>query len=140
MRSPSYGPHILAGDDSPAVLDLFREILEEEGYRVTTAREALGVAEIKRLAPDLVIIDHMLEDGEGSGWQLLRELRDDPATANLPIVICTGAVQQVRASEALLRQQNIGIVYKPFDIDELVQVIADACPQPSVDLSGSLQA
>ncbi len=67
--------HILAGDDSPVVLDLVRDVLEEEGYRVTTAAAALDLDEIKRIGPDLVILDHMMADGAGSGWELLREIK-----------------------------------------------------------------
>jgi CheY-like chemotaxis protein len=128
--SPGTAKHILAGDDSPEVLDLFRDLLEAEGYRVTLAPDALDLALIKRADPDLVILDHMLEDGAGSGWQLLRELRQDPATAALPVVVCTGAVHRVRENVALLDQFGAALVLKPFDIDRLLQAISQALAGP----------
>lgn len=118
--------HILAGDDSPEVLALFRDLLEAEGYRVTLFPDALDPSVIKRVAPDLVILDHMIGDGAGSGWQLLRDLRQDPATAALPVVVCTGAIQRVRENLALLDQLGAALVLKPFDIDRLLGAITHA--------------
>ena len=123
-------PHILAGDDSPEVLALFRDLLEGEGYRVTLSPDALDLATIKRLSPDLVIFDHMIEEGPGSGWHLLQALRQDPATATLPIVVCTGAVQRVRENAALLQRLRARLVLKPFDIDRLLQAITQDLTAP----------
>jgi len=125
-------PHILAGDDSPEVLALYRDLLEGEGYRVTLSPDDLDLAMIKRLSPDLVILDHMIEDGPGSGWDLLRALRQDPSTATLPIVVCTGAVQRVRENAALLHRLRARLVLKPFDIDRLLRAITQ-------DLTTSLE-
>lgn len=139
MNSASLPPtpvspkHILAGDDSPEVLDLFRDLLEAEGYRVTLTPRHLDLAAIKRVEPDLVILDHMIDDGAGSGWDLMRALRQDPATAALPIVVCTGAVHRVRDNLALLHQFGAALVLKPFDIDRLLGAISQALGAPAVD-------
>lgn len=115
--------HILAGDDSPDILALLRDILEGEGYRVSMSDEMLSLPAIRRTGPDLVILDHMLEDGAGSGWELLREIRRDPELAGLPVVVCTGAVQRVRAQGDELRRLGAQVVLKPFDIDQLLGAI-----------------
>ena len=115
--------HILAGDDSPDVLALLREILEGEGYRVSVSNEPLDLPAVKRIEPDLVILDHMLEDGDGSGWQLMQQLRADPQTDDLPIVVCTGAIHRVRQHRALLDRLGIVVVIKPFDIDHLLAAV-----------------
>ncbi|MDQ3695485.1 MAG: response regulator [Chloroflexota bacterium] len=120
--------HILAGDDSPEILALLRDILEGEGYRVTMAPETLSLADIKRVRPDLVILDHMLEDGAGSGWELLRDLRQDPGLATLPVVVCTGAIQRVRDNAAELERLGAQVVLKPFAIDDLLAAIRHFCP------------
>ncbi len=118
--------HILAGDDSPELLALFRDLLEAEGYRVTLAADAFDLGLIKRVAPDLVVLDHMIGDGAGSGWHLLRDLRRDPATAALPVVVCTGATQRVRDNLAVLDQLGAALVLKPFDIDHFLDAVAEA--------------
>ena len=122
--------HILAGDDSRAILDLLREILEGEGYRVSLSADPLNVAQVKEAEPDLVILDHMLEDGEGSGWQLVQDLRQDPQTAQLPIVVCTGAVHRVREHGDLLERLGVGVVLKPFDIDHLLTMVNRPWTEP----------
>lgn len=125
MTTGDPGPpkHILAGDDSPDILVLLRDILEGEGYRFSMSDQTLSLAEIKRTAPDLVILDHMLEDGAGSGWELLRDIRRDPDLAGLPVVVCTGAVQRVRDQGDELRALGAQLVLKPFDIDQLLGAI-----------------
>lgn len=115
--------HILAGDDSPEVLALLRDILEGEGYRVSMRADPLSLAEIRRSKPDMVILDHMLDDGEGSGWELLREIRRDPDLSRLPVVVCTGAIQRVRAQGEELRRLGAQVVLKPFDIDQLLAAV-----------------
>lgn len=121
--SAAASKHILAGDDSPAILDLLRELLEAEGHRVTVSTDLLDLPTIKRIHPDVVVLDHMLEDGAGSGWRLMQQIRDDPLTATLPIVVCTGAVHRVRQQASLLDRLGVDVVLKPFDIDHLVATI-----------------
>lgn len=133
MRNPN-PKHVLAGDDSPRILDLFRDLLETEGHRVTTSAEGLNLERVKAISPDLVIVDHMLLDGEGSGWALLRELRQDPATVDLPVIVCTGAVHRVRENSDLLAELRAHVVLKPFDIaDFLATVDAATSPPPPLD-------
>ena len=123
--------HVLLCDDSPEIQDLLREILEGEGYRVSPCPEPLTLTEVRRQQPDLVVLDHMLTEGEGSGWQLLAELRADPDLARLPIVVCTGAVHKVRQEDARLRALNAQVVTKPFDIDDLLGAVERAWTWPA---------
>ena len=52
--------HILAINNAPEVLALFRELLEDEGYRVTTQTYMVkDLEEVKRLAPDGIVLDYM---------------------------------------------------------------------------------
>ncbi len=124
--------HILAGDDSPDILDLFREIFEAEGYRVSLSSDALNLDQVKRVGPDLVILDQMLEEGEGSGWRLVEDLRGDPDTISLPVVVCTGAVHRIRENEKTLRRLGVSVVLKPFDIDDLLTTINRSWSDPSI--------
>lgn len=122
MHAPE-SKHILVGDDSPAVLDLLRDILEADGHRVTAWPDPLDLATIKRIGPDAIILDHMIEDGAGSGWRLMEQIRADADLAALPIVVCTGAVRRVRRQRPLLERLGAAVVLKPFDIDNLLTVV-----------------
>jgi DNA-binding response OmpR family regulator len=115
--------HILVVNDTQEILDLFREILEEEGYRVSLysyAMRDLGGIEAKQ--PDLIILDFMI-GGEDYGWQLLQKLKMNRATAQIPVIVCTAAVQLVRQLEGHLKEKAVGVVIKPFDIDDLLREI-----------------
>ena len=113
-------PHILVVNDTQEILDLFEEILEEEGYRVSLYSFAFNdVDEIVKLTPDLVVLDFMI-GGEQHGWQLLQKMKMDRRTAEIPVVVCTAALNLARELEGHLRSKNVGLVLKPFDIDELV--------------------
>jgi len=82
-------PTILVVDDYPQNAALLRELLESRGYRiVTVAHAADAEAEILRDPPDLILLDVVMPGK--SGYQLCKELKDDPATRLIPIVMITG--------------------------------------------------
>jgi DNA-binding response OmpR family regulator len=113
-------PHVLVVNETPEILTLFETLLTEEGYAVTL--DTFGpqdLAEVKRVMPDLLILDFPVGQ-EGPGWQLLQKLKMERATAHLPIVICSGAVRQVRELDGWLGEKGISVLLKPFDIDDLL--------------------
>ena len=117
-------PHILVLDGAQGVLDLFRDLLEEEGYRVSLSLTAeAGIDLVKELMPDLVVLDLVLGHGE-SGRELLWQLRQDPVTARVLILVCTGAIHLVEQEQERLIEENVAIIRKPFNIDEMLAAIA----------------
>ena len=137
--------HILVVNDDPAILELFEELLEEEGYKVTLDKFARQTGEllesIRELQPDLVIMDFII-GGEASGWQLLQVTQMDRSTRDIPVVVCTGAVKQVTELSSHLDKMGVHVVIKPFDIDNLLGVIektwaSEASPTPGLDTLGS---
>ena len=116
---------VLVVDDTLSLLDLIRDLLEGEGYDVTTclfAREAYPLA--LRLRPDLVMLDIVMP--EVSGWDVLDHIRRDPRLAHLPIVICTAWAEQAAARMRELRQPHLWLLPKPFDAEELVDTVDEA--------------
>ena len=124
-------PHVLVVDDEPAILDVLREALEEDGYAVTTATEPPATAEVARLRPDLVVLDHRLKAAE-SGWDVARRLEADPVTAPIPILLLTAAVVEVQHLTEELAARGIELVLKPFDLDDLLAAVSRALPTPPV--------
>ena len=115
--------HVVVVNYTQEILDLFREILEEEGYRVSLYSYAFrDLAEIKQLKPDLMILDFII-GGEAYGWQLLQKLKMDRATMTIPVIVCTAAVQMVREMEGHLKEKGVGVILKPFDIEDLLREI-----------------
>lgn len=124
---------ILVVNDTQEILDLFRDIFEEEGYEVSLYSYAFDdLVEIKRINPDLIILDYMI-GGEDYGWQVLQKLKMDRATADLPVIVCTGAIRQVREMEGHLKEKGVGIVLKPFDIDDLLHAVNECWQNLAAD-------
>ncbi len=85
MNTPA---RILVVDDTPANVKLLADLLALQGYAVCTAasgEEALAKVAADR--PDLVLLDIMMPGI--SGYEVCRRIRDNPATALLPVVLCT---------------------------------------------------
>src|SRR5260370_39900740 len=81
-------PLILVVDDTPALLDVIRRCLEEEGYHVRTcleSRNAVRMAQEDR--PDVIMLDVVMP--EVSGWEVLASLRTDPSFRKTPVIVCT---------------------------------------------------
>ena len=80
---------ILLVDDNPDNLLLLKVLLSNRGYDVATADTAEHAREmITAHAPDLILLDVILPGR--SGYELCRELKDDPATRLIPVVLITG--------------------------------------------------
>lgn len=119
-------PHILAINESEDVLQLFRDLLEDEGYRVSTQSYIdKDLDGISRQAPDVIILDYMWAQDD-AGWSMLQMLRMSPTTRRIPIVLCTGAVERVRELEAHLASMDVRVVIKPFDIQVLLDALREA--------------
>jgi CheY-like chemotaxis protein len=120
--------HILAVNNDDAVLQLFTDLLSEEGYKVSTEKYLnKNLTQVIALVPDCIILDYMWADEDG-GWSFLQMLRMEPKTANIPIILCTGAVREVQELEGQLKEMKVQVVLKPFDIDELLGLIRTALP------------
>jgi CheY-like chemotaxis protein len=118
-------PRILVVDDTPALLDVIRKALEEEGYLVRTcleSRNAVQIAQEQR--PDVIMLDVVMP--EVSGWEVLAELRRDRAFARTPVIVCTAYVAEAmgRLAELKSPDQHLGLLPKPFELDELLEVVA----------------
>ncbi|MGD2148603.1 MAG: response regulator, partial [Anaerolineae bacterium] len=82
------GQLVLCVDDDTGVINLYRRYLNQRGYRVfglTDSRRALDVA--KRLQPYAMTLDVMMPRKDG--WEVLQELKADPATSDIPVIICS---------------------------------------------------
>ena len=117
-----HGRRLLVVDDAPDVLEFMELLLAAEGFEVRVA-QSLEAAEAALAAarPDLVICDVRMP-GKPS-FAFLDRLRGDKATRDVPVVVCTGAVQEVQEGEARLAQARTTVLFKPFDIEALLDCI-----------------
>jgi DNA-binding response OmpR family regulator len=120
------GARILVVNDTEEILDLFREILEDEGYETVLMGMAFkDVHEVEHARPDLIILDYVFGT-EKLGWQMLQMLKMYAPTSRIPIIVCTAAIREVREIESEMLARGIRVVPKPFDLDELLGTVKSA--------------
>ena len=109
---------ILVVDDDPVILQLLQVNFEMEGFTVITAADGQeGVERTRADRPDVVVSDVMMP--RMSGLELVAELKADPDTAKIPVLLLTAKAQQADIS-AGLDQGADDYVTKPFEPLELV--------------------
>jgi CheY-like chemotaxis protein len=128
MTVDSRQSHVLIINDTQEILSLMAELLEEEGYRVTTWLALLDMDKVKALAPDVVVQDLLFEGMQETGWKFLQLMRLDPELARIPLILCTAAVRTINEPEMAEQLDRLGVsvVLKPFLIEDLLSAIAGA--------------
>jgi DNA-binding NtrC family response regulator len=107
-------------------LELMNDLLSLEGYRTIICREgdrAYGM--IKETRPDLVILDVRLDHAE-QGWTILELVRLDPATAQIPVIVCSADARFLREKATTLHGLRCDTLEKPFDLNTLLEKVARA--------------
>ena len=109
---------ILVVDDDPVILQLLRVNFEMEGFVVITAADGReGVARTKADRPDIVVSDVMMP--RMSGIELVAELKADPETAGIPVLLLTAKAQQADIGAGIDAGAD-DYVTKPFEPLDLV--------------------
>jgi CheY-like chemotaxis protein len=118
---------VLVVDDEPVLRVLMREILQDEGYAVLDAADGRGMLELLQgVHPDLVLMDVMMPGVDGrEAYQALRSRTDLP---DLPVVMMSAAVQPGKLDHSIA-----AFLRKPFDLTELVELVAELIGPPHAD-------
>ncbi|PPS39112.1 response regulator transcription factor [Chroococcidiopsis sp. TS-821] len=112
---------ILVVEDTLSELELISNYLRESGYSVigvTSAKEALHKAVEEK--PDAIVTDIVMPGM--SGFELCRKLKNNPATEQLPIIICSSKDQEIDRFWGMKQGAAI-YVTKPFTREELVRAV-----------------
>jgi CheY-like chemotaxis protein len=122
-------PHIFVVDGAPDFLILMRELLQDEAYHVTTTNFAPATfAQIATARPDVLIVD--LAVGQRAGWDLLERLHAGATTAEIPVItVSTSPAHLARAEELAAQYGTTAVLAKPFDLDDLLTLVAAALSQ-----------
>src|SRR5437588_12344656 len=113
-------------DNDSALVSLLTELFDERGWDSASYAETdTALAGLKEDVPDLVILDIWL-DTPNSGWYLLRQLKQDPDLRSVPVIVCSGATNHLADKEQWLNRHGIPVLYKPFDIDDVYEMVESA--------------
>jgi DNA-binding response OmpR family regulator len=114
---PALSDHILVVDDSPDNVFLIQTILEEEGYKISTAEDGpSALAEIEQSPPSLVLLDVMMPGMDG--FEVTKRIRQDTKLSFIPILLITA-----HDSPSVAQGLDIGaddFIRKPVEVDELL--------------------
>ena len=119
---PASAPVIMVVDDSITVRKITSRLLEREGYRVITARDGVDALEqLKKERPAVMLID--IEMPRMDGFDLTRNVRGDPRTMEIPIIVISSRTAPKHRSRA----SDLGVnayLGKPYEESELLVQIA----------------
>jgi pilus assembly protein CpaE len=114
---------ILVIDDDLDLLQMMRLILQRAGHEaILTGDGADGLTKAAQVHPDMAIVDVMMPGM--NGYQVVRKLREDPATSDITILVLTARAQPVDRDAALAAHAD-GYMAKPVSPAELLQNIGD---------------
>lgn len=112
---------ILIAEDEPSILESLDFILRRAGWSIESVTDGeAALAALRRLKPRVVVLDVMLP--KRSGFEVLKQIRADEATRDLPVLILTakGQAQDRRTAEELGAD---GFVTKPYANAEVVGAV-----------------
>ncbi|HEY64914.1 MAG TPA: response regulator [Caldilineae bacterium] len=134
VRMPLAGPHhVLVIDDMSDIIDLFQRFTSQYAIEVIgagTAAEAFEV--LQQVTPSLILLDVMLPRQDG--WEILQRLKANPATSQIPVVICS-ILNEPGLATALGAD---GYLRKPVSQEALRQELSRWLPlTPAPDVTSS---
>jgi CheY-like chemotaxis protein/nitrogen-specific signal transduction histidine kinase len=109
---------ILSIDDDENVIDLYRRYLRTHGFHVIAITNPINIIEqIKTIQPYAITLDIMMPSKDG--WQVIEEIKSDPDTAHIPVIICSIVEDKDRAYQL----GAVDYLVKPILEDEMVEAL-----------------
>jgi DNA-binding response OmpR family regulator len=108
---------VLVVDDDRDILDLARLVLEDGGYQVIAAPSGQAALDAAQSRPDLILLDVNMPGMDG--WEVLKILKVDERTQEIPVALFT-IKSQVRDRVLGLQGGACDYIAKPFAQDELL--------------------
>ena len=113
-------------NDNPDFLELVREILDCDRYETTTVDgdQSDALERILASRPDVLMIDLRMGTERLHGWDIAQQVRAEPGLERVPILVCSADIVALRElSDELTQHRQVGILEKPFTIDQLIESV-----------------
>jgi len=121
MEELSHRKKILVIDDEPELIKAVEIRLKSIGYVVALSYDGrAGIDKAKEIKPDLIILDLIMPIMDG--YVVAMELKNDPETKHIPIIILTASQRE----DLKTRCRELGVasfIMKPFDTSDLVNMV-----------------
>jgi len=113
---------ILVIEDEKDIRDTLVYVLEEQNYEVISSEDAKILKSLHTIKPDLILLDNWLTEwkSDANGQQISKELKSNPATSHIPIIIISAVSNIQEIAEA---GQADAFLRKPFDLNEIIAIV-----------------
>lgn len=108
---------IYVADDDPAILEIIKMILEDEGFEVETSNDGKSIQEGLDITPDLVLLDIRMSGSDGG--EICRSLKSKWDTQNIPVVLISANKDITTIARSCSANDFLP---KPFDITDLINL------------------
>ncbi len=119
---------ILFIEDEQTLQKTISRYLEQEGYQVNNALDGeIGLEIAKKEKPDLILLDIILP--KKNGFEVLKELKEDETTKNIPVIILTNLEGDADVEKALSLGANTYLVKANYRLEEISNKIKETLNQ-----------
>lgn len=112
---------ILLAEDDAVLQDMYQERLAAAGYKVLTAGNGQAALKLMAEKPDLVILDIMMP--QLNGIDVLKKLKADEATKNIPLIVATALVQDMTELKTMLGEKDAYVIKSEVTPAEIIQLV-----------------
>ncbi|MBU1177361.1 MAG: response regulator [Patescibacteria group bacterium] len=119
---------ILFIEDEPTIQKAISRFLEQEGYEVKNALDGeLGLEIAKKMIPDLILLDLILP--KKNGFEVLKELKKDDSTKNIPVIALTNLEESDNIEKVLSLGATAYLIKANYKLEEIVEKIKQVLNQ-----------
>ena len=119
---------ILFIEDEPTLQKAIGRYLEQEGYEIKNALDGdIGIKIAKKDKPDLILLDIILPKKDG--FEVLKELKEDEGTKNIPVIILTNLESEDNIEKALSLGATTYLVKANYRLEEISKKIKETLSQ-----------
>ena len=119
---------ILFIEDESALQKTFSDILEKEGYSMISALDGeIGLNLAKTKKPDLILLDLILPKMDG--FEVLKGLKANPETKDIPIIVLTNLESMDDVNKAIELGAKTYLVKTQYNLDEVLEKIKNTLPE-----------
>jgi CheY-like chemotaxis protein len=104
--------------------DVMGAVLEYGDFEVVESSKKVSLQEIESLHPNIIIIDHLLDDGLGS--DLCMVIKSNPGTKDIPVILCSASY---KIEQIAMDNCADAFIAKPFDLDQFLQIVNELALQ-----------
>ena len=118
---------VLVVNDDRDMLDMYADALEAMGHEAVT-KEAIdaGPETVRQVGAQALVVDLQAPHEREFGLRVIQEVRDDPETRDLPIILATGATEELDSLHERLETLEVPVLIKPFPISVLEEQLQAA--------------